>query len=268
MATAELADTTLAYERVGEGPPVLMIQGTGCVGEGWRPQVDGLKDAFECVSFDNRGIGESAPLSGPVTLEQMTADALGLMDHLGWDSAHVLGHSLGGLLAQQVALAAPDRVRSLGLLCTFATGKDAVGLTPWVMWMGIRTRVGTRNMRRRAFLEMVLTEDRLTEDLDSLHESMRFVFGRDLADSPPILMAQVNAMAKHGDASRLSGLSSIPTLVLAADRDKIAGPVKGKRLAEAIEGARYVELENESHACTITSADRVNAILREHLSAV
>lgn len=268
MATAELGDTTLAYERSGEGEPVLMIQGTGCVGEGWRPQVEGLRDAFECVTFDNRGIGGSAALTGALTLEQMTSDALALMDHLGWESAHVLGHSLGGLLAQQVALAAPERVRSLGLLCTFPTGQDAVGLTPWVMWMGIRTRVGTRRMRRAAFLEMVLPEAMLAdEDTDALHERLRFVFGRDLADSPPILMAQVNAMSKHADASRLGELSSIPTLVLAADRDRIAGPDKGKRLAEAIEGARYVELEGEGHACTVTSAERVNAILREHLAA-
>ena len=76
-----------------------------------------------------------------------------------------------------------------------------------------------------------------------------------------------NCAGASGDASRLSELSSIPTLVLSADRDKIAGPVKGKRLAAAIEGARYVELENESHACTITSADRVNAIMLRFLKS-
>ncbi len=267
MDTAEINGTTIAYVRKGAGPPVLFIQGTGCVGEGWRPQVEGLRDAFDCVSFDNRGIGASAPLDGPLTVAQMAEDARGLMDHLGWDRAHVVGHSLGGLIAQRLALLAPARVRSLGLLCTFATGKDAVGLTPWVMWMGLRTRVGTRRMRRGAFLEMVLPPDRLAaEGVDALHERLRFVFGRDLADSPPILMAQMRAMQKDSAASRLGELAAIPTLVLAAQLDRIAGPAKGRPLAEAIAGSRYVELEGEGHACTVTSAERVNDLLREHFS--
>src|SRR6266566_343021 len=110
-------DYSLAYQVRGEGAPVLMIQG-----EGWRPQVDGLADRYRCLTFDNRGMAGSQPVGASVTVEQLTADALALMDARGWEFAHVVGHSLGGLIAQQLALTARARVRTLSLLCSFSRG--------------------------------------------------------------------------------------------------------------------------------------------------
>ncbi|HEY6170092.1 MAG TPA: alpha/beta fold hydrolase, partial [Verrucomicrobiae bacterium] len=143
MSLLKQSDVELHYELAGSGPPVLMIQGVGVTGEGWRPQVNGLAGEFQTLIFDNRGIGRSIPCRGPVSIETMATDAQALMDAAGWESAHVVGHSMGGVIAQQLALDAPKRVRSLSLLCTFARGKDGARLTPWVLWMTLRTRIGS-----------------------------------------------------------------------------------------------------------------------------
>ena len=118
----------LAHDLRGEGPPVLFIQGTGIHGDGWLPQIDGLRDRFACLSFDNRGMARSQPIGDArITVEQMAEDALAVMDARGFDAAHVVGHSLGGSIA--LALSAPRRVRTLSLLCTFASGRDATALS-------------------------------------------------------------------------------------------------------------------------------------------
>lgn len=161
----------LAFELRGGGPPVLFIQGVGVHGDGWRPQVDELGRQFRCLTFDNRGMGRSQPISVPLTVEQMAEDALVLMDAQGWADAHVAGHSLGGLVALHLALSARRRVRSLALLCTFARGRDATRLTPWLFWVGLRTRIGTRRQRRHAFLKLILPPARFAKaDLDGLSE--------------------------------------------------------------------------------------------------
>ena len=106
----------------GVGEPVVFIQGVGLHGDGWRPQTDALRRLFYCLSFDNRGMAFSQPSSVPITVPQMAADTLAIMDAARIRSAHVVGHSLGGCVAQQIALSQPDRVKSLALLCTSARG--------------------------------------------------------------------------------------------------------------------------------------------------
>jgi pimeloyl-ACP methyl ester carboxylesterase len=89
-----------AYQVQGVGEPVVFIQGVGVHGNGWRPQIDALRSLFCCFSFDNRGMGASQPSSVPITVPQMAADTLAIMDAVRIPSAHVVGHSLGGCVAQ------------------------------------------------------------------------------------------------------------------------------------------------------------------------
>src|ERR1043165_2031505 len=100
----------LSYQLLGSGPPVLLIQGVGVHGSGWSPQVSPLSKNFQCLSFDNRGIGLSQPATRKLTVDQMAEDARALMDAQGWHSAHVVGHSLGGLIALNLALGNPRRI--------------------------------------------------------------------------------------------------------------------------------------------------------------
>jgi 3-oxoadipate enol-lactonase len=259
-------DVRLHHELAGSGPPLLLVQGVGCIGKTWKPQVEALQSAYQTMTYDNRGIGRSLPCRGPITIQAMAADALALMDAAGWDSAHVAGHSMGGLIAQQLALDAPHRVRSLCLQCTFSRGREAARLTPWVLWMNLRIRIGTRLARRRAFLEMVMPPGAVSHaNADTLAEEMSALVGRDLADQPPILMKQVIAMARHNISSRLGTLAAIPTMVLSAEHDPIARPEYGRRLASLIPDASFELLPGASHAVPIYNPDVVNKRMRAFL---
>jgi aminoacrylate hydrolase len=257
----------LSYSVRGDGPPVLFIQGVGVHGDGWTPQVDALADRYQCVTFDNRGMGRSQPPGCRIRVEQMADDAAAIMDALGWDSAHVVGHSLGGLIALHLALSARSRVRSLSLLCTFARGRDATPLSWWVLWTGLRTKIGTRRQRRFAFLDLVMPPAVLhAVDRDALAERLRPIFGHDLGEEPPVTMKQLSAMRAYDATPRLRELAGLPTLVVSAAHDRIAAAAVGRALAVRIESAQYVELPDASHGAVIQCAREVNTLLTDHLA--
>lgn len=269
MPSFEHATAKIAFQTQGAGPPVLFIQGVGVPGGGWRPQLEGLADRFHCAAFDHRGLGQSDPVKGRLSIADLVGDTLALMDELGWADAHLVGHSMGGVIAHQLALEARDRVRSLSLLCTFARGKDAARLSPWIAWVGLRTRVGSRTMRRRAFLEMILPASaRRGADLEALAAHYGTFFGRDLADQPPVVMKQLQALARHDQSARLPELSGLPTLVASGSEDRLALPAYGRALAGVIRGARYYQFADAAHGVTVARPEQVNALLAEHLAAV
>ena len=258
----------LSYTVRGDGPPVLLIQGVGVHGAGWAPQADALSERFRCIAFDNRGMGMSQPVGDAITLAGMAEDARAVMDAEGWPSAHLVGHSLGGLVALRLALDARERVRSLALLCTFARGRDATRLTGRMLWLGLRSRIGTRRMRRNAFLQLVMPPSALAgADRDALAAALEPLFGHDIADQPPVAMKQLAAMRGYDATPRLGELAGIPTLVTSAGHDPIAPPTSGRAIAAGIPGARYVEFADASHGLPIQRADEVNALLLEHLDA-
>lgn len=264
MPTLRRPDATIAYSVSGQGPPVLFIQGAGVPGIGWTPQITALSPLFCCASFDNRGIGEST--AGAVTVPDMVGDAVAVLDDLGWESAHLVGHSIGGVLAHQLALDCRPRVRSLALLCTFSRGKEAASLSPWIAWVGLRSRVGTRAARRRAFLEILLSDaERAGLDLDAEAERYGAFFGRDLADQPPVVTQQLMAMARHDARARLGELAGLPTLVLAGAEDRLARPAFNRDLAERIPGARFLEVPGAAHGLPLSMPELTNQRLTEHL---
>lgn len=273
-AAAAIADRTvkvdggeIRYSVSGRGPAVLMIQGVGVAGGGWRPQVEAIATRFTAITFDNRGIGRSRLGTSPLTVEGMAGDALAILAAEGIDGFHLVGHSMGGLIAQHVALTARARIRSLALMCTFADGKDGSRLSPSMMLLGLRTRIGTRAMRRNGMMQMIMPASYLrTVDRRRLGEELQALFGRDLADQPPIVMTQLRAMSRYDASTRLPELSGIPTLVISAAHDPIAPPRLGRALAAAIGSARFVEFEDAGHAVPIQCAREVNALLIDHLS--
>lgn len=257
----------LSYRVQGSGPPVLWIQGTGIHGDGWQPQIEPLSTAYHCLSFDNRGMGRSQPRGEELSVELMAEDAVAILDAMRWDAVHVVGHSLGGSIALEVALSARARVRSLALLCTFATGSEATRPTAWTIWTGLRSRIGTRRMRRHAFLEMVMTpEDLAGADAEALAARFAPLFGHDLADQPPVVLPQLLAVRRYDASPRLGELAGLPTLVVSGERDRIAPPALGRALAAGIPGARYLELPGAAHGVPLYRAGEINAILAGHFA--
>jgi pimeloyl-ACP methyl ester carboxylesterase len=253
----------LAYTVRGAGPAVLWIQGVGVHGDGWRPQVDELAARFRCVTFDHRGLGQSAAPRGPITVPSLAADALAVLDAERIDAAHVVGHSLGGLVAAELALTARARAKSLALLCTFADGR-AVGRSARMAWLGLRTVVGTRAMRRRAFLEIVLSRRGLAAaDRAARADELAELFGHDLAVQPPVVSRQLAALRACDLRSRLSALGDLPTWVVSADEDPIAPPRLGRILAGAVPGARHDVLSDSAHGLPIERPEWLNPRLAE-----
>jgi pimeloyl-ACP methyl ester carboxylesterase len=250
----------------GHGPPVVFIHGVGVHGDGWLPQVEGLAPTYACMRLDNRGIGRSLPIGSALSVEQMTDDVVTLMDAVGWADAHVVGHSLGGLVALELALRAPGRVRSLALLCTSAAGRDLVTLSWWSFWLGLRMKIGPRRRRRRAFLEMVMPASSLPDlDHEASAAALAPLFGYDLADQPIVSLKQAAATRAYSAADRLDELPTVPTMVLTGAEDRVALPQHGAALARRLRHARHVELAGGAHGLTIHRADEVNAILHRHL---
>lgn len=268
MPKFQRQDTSIYYELSGQGAPIVWIQGVGVIGNCWEPQVAALPK-YSSLVFDNRGIGKSIPYASPISIESMAEDTAALLNEVGWSKAHVVGHSMGGLIAQELALRYPDRVRSLSLLCTFSEGSEAARITPWVLWMSMRTYIGTPSMRRRAFLEMIFSDDYLRQNnAVELAARLEPLMGRDLAKPQALQMKQLMAMSRYNRAKELVKIQSIPTLVLSAENDLIAKPTYGKRLAAAIPGAVYHEIPNASHAVTIERASEVNTMLKRFLEQV
>ena len=228
---------------------MVLVQGVGVIGAGWKPQADYLSRRYTVITIDNRGIGRSTLDERPLEIGDMAADVLAIADAESLDRFHLAGHSMGGVIAQQVALSARPRVASLALLCTFLKGRQGTMIAPTMLLSAIRSRVGTRRMRRRAFVELVMPNSYLADvDRDRLCAELGEMFGRDLADQPPIVMRQLRAMGRFDASPRLSSLAGLPTLVVNGAQDCIARPAYGRALAGAIPGARYVELEDAGHA--------------------
>jgi pimeloyl-ACP methyl ester carboxylesterase len=264
----EIEGCRFTFSLEGRGAPVALVQGVGVCGSGWLPQVRELSSEFQCLTFDNRGMGGSQPVGRPLTVDRMARDTLALMSHVGWRSAHVVGHSLGGPIAIEMALLESARVRSLSLLCTVGRGRDATRLSGRMLKLGLLSRVGPRRSRRRAFLRIVLPDAAVrTGDPDVLARELEPLFGHDLADQPPVAMKQLAALRAFDATARLGALADKPTLVVAATHDPIAPPQFGRALAAGIPGARYVEIEDASHGVTIQHAARVNELLRAHITA-
>lgn len=265
MASLDTKDAHLCYDDTGRGPVVLFLQGVGIERRAWSPQTGALESDYRCIASDHRGIGGSEGDLDKLSVDQMARDALALLDGLDIENAHVVGHSLGGVVAQRLALLAPERVQSLALLCTFSGGRDLARPSMRLVWLGALSRIGTRAMRRKAFARLVTPDAAIARrGLDVVATELEEVFGRPLAAPPAIGDRQLSALRTHDERARLGELAKIRTFVASGAHDPIATPASGRALAAAIPGATYRQWDDASHALPIQHAAEVNEALRAH----
>jgi pimeloyl-ACP methyl ester carboxylesterase len=261
----DIDGTELYYERRGEGEPLLLIQGLGGNSLHWGEGfLGGLEEDFELILFDNRGAGRSAPLAGEHTIADLAADALGLLDALEIDSAHVVGISMGGMVAQELALAAPERVRTLTLGCTFPGGPEATMTDMAVVGMLAEAVLSGDQERtlRVGYEVMIAAEYGAQEGAYELYSELAGQYQAPV----PVLMAQLSAIMGHDTSERLKEIAA-PTLVIHGTEDRLLVAANGELLAKLIPGARLELLEGSGHMFFWEQPERSARLVREHAAA-
>jgi 3-oxoadipate enol-lactonase len=262
---AEVAEATLAYGRRGErGSPVLLLIGYAAPGRAWVHQVAPLARQHRVAWLDNRGSGATEAAPGRYSAALLADDAAALLDHLGWERTHVVGVSMGGMVAQELALRRRSRLRSLTLIASHAGGLLA-RLPPGPGWL-LRTIVGSRAARLRA-LERLLFPAEFSARCDRAW--MAAMLKADYGAPPPPggRRAQLAVLAGHDTRGRLRQLVGLPTLVVRAGRDLLVRPQESGALARRIPGARLLELPDAGHGVIRQCYPRLNAALLDHVAA-
>ena len=241
MPYAESNGARIYWEERGTGEPLLMIMGLGYSLEMWGRVVPALAEHYRVVVFDNRGVGRSDVPPGPYSIVGMAADAEAVMRAAGLECAHVLGVSMGGMIAQEFALQYPARVHSLVLGCTAFGGPRAVPASPAVIGIMLaRARMDAEDAVRAMvpyIYDAGTPRERIEEDL---------ALRRQTLPTPEGYMAQVMALMLWSSYDRLPAISA-PTLVVHGATDELVPPENGRLLAERIPGAELLILPSASH---------------------
>lgn len=258
MTTSETEINGIAihYRVYGEGEPLLLIIGLGGNADWWdRKFLEPLAQRFKVITFDNRGAGRSGRPEGPYPVSLMASDTVGLMDHLGLESADVLGISMGGMIAQELACTYPERVRRLALLCTNCGGREQVFCAPEVYALLTMPREGlTQEDIMKVSLYFLFPPEYIEESSYRIDEVLEdFLIA---PTEPRCFMAQLNGVSRWSIFSRLSGLRH-PTLIIAGGRDILIPPENSRILADAIPNSRLVEIPGGGHAITSMFPEKV-----------
>lgn len=265
MPRADAPGTELHYLRAGGGEPLLLIQGMSATHLTWgRPFMEEMEGSFDCIVFDNRGMGLSGEAEMPFTIADMAADTVGLLDALELESAHLVGISMGGMIAQELALAHPERIRTLTLGATYCGGPEGTLMAPEDLQMlGAAMASGDRDRVFRAMWEINLSPG-FRED-DSRFAAFAEM-GAALPAPKPVILQQMRACGAHDTSGRLGSLA-LPTLVVHGDADRLLGPGNGRQIAALIPDARLEMLEGVGHMFWWEQPRRSADLIREHALA-
>lgn len=255
---AEINGIKIHYREYGEGEPLLMIMGLGANADWWGDEfLQPLTERFHVVTFDNRGAGRSDKPEGPYTVPQMAADAVGLMDHLGWESAHIMGASMGGMIAQELALEYPERVRRLVLMCTFCGGREHVPAKPEVLSLLTMPREGlTPADIARSSLYLLFPPEYIEGNPEMMDEMVNMMLVAPI--EPKCFIWQFTGVSMWSCHTRLGGLNR-PTLVIAGTEDVLIEPENSRIIADAIPDSRLVEVSGAGHALQTMFPEKIDA---------
>ncbi len=270
MATARINDIDIHYEQHGDpqNEPVLLIMGFVMNAGAWGAQIPALAERYRVTAFDNRGAGRSAQPDGPYTMQQFVADTAGLLDVLGIERTHVVGASMGGMIAQEFALTYPDRVRSLVLMCTTPGGPHSAGHAELAgraeEAFAIEDIAASMTPERaRDFALELFTPEFLAQPGSGFAHmaGSTMQYPSSLAG----MKGQMRAILGHDTFDRLPKISA-PTLVLAGDADPMVLPENSRILASRIPGAELELFPALRHGFNAEQPDRVNRVVLDFLA--
>ena len=204
MPTVRVGDIQMFYQDVGEGESLVLIMGFGGDHTAWALQMADFSARHRVIAFDNRGVGQTDSPDHPYTTKMMAGDALGLMDALGIDRAHVLGVSMGGMIAQELVLARPDRVCSLHLACTFAR-PDAYMRALNSAWRDMRIGLGHESTLRTLGL-WLFSPKTYAERPDFIETLLQNSLANPYPQSLAGFLRQSEAVAAHDALERIGAI--------------------------------------------------------------
>jgi 3-oxoadipate enol-lactonase len=243
---------------------MLLIQGMSATHLTWgRPFLTPLEQSFDCVVFDNRGMGLSGAARMPFTIADMAADVVGLLDALGIERAHIVGISMGGMIAQELALAHSERIRSLTLGATYCGGPEGTLMGDEDLRMlGAAMASGERERVHRAMWEINLSPDFRAED--SRYDAFREM-AIALQSPKDVILQQMQACAAHDTSARLNRIA-VPTQVIHGTADRLLGVNNGIQVAALI-GVEPLLLDDVGHMFWWEQPERSATHVREHAVA-
>lgn len=252
----------LFYAERGEGVPLIFLNGLAGDNQYWHGQLRAFSKRFRCLALDNRDAGQSSYSASAYRIADLAGDVAGLMEHLNLPPAHIVGLSLGGMIAQELALVYPERVRSLFLIGTI--GKcDAWFSATLAAYSCIRRQVRDTNEFFQVLLPW-LVSPRYFEETDRA-EWLKAILGQH--PHPQKIdgfFRQFEAIRAHDVLDRLRQMQC-PVLVAAGEDDMIAPPRYARQIAERIAGARLEILPGIGHAPPIEDARAFNGLLERFL---
>jgi pimeloyl-ACP methyl ester carboxylesterase len=267
MSTARVGDVELFYEEHGSGEPLLCIMGLAADSQAWVLQTPDFARRYRTIIYDNRGVGRSSKPAGPYSIAQMADDAAGLLDALDVPRAHVLGVSMGGMIAQELALRHSQRVRGLVLACTYPEpdasirAQREVGLAAFGGTLGAdgSAQLDTSGIDPFAFFQLLLPKVFNVSFIETELPRLMELFGGALQwgfDMNAVL-AQVEATMNHRTTDRLHAVKA-PTLVITGDADQLIPSANSDVLAKHIPDARLVKVPGGSHGFNFETPDVFN----------
>jgi pimeloyl-ACP methyl ester carboxylesterase len=264
MPFVSLDEAELYYEVRGDGEPLVLVPGFASGAWSWDWQVEELARDFRVVTFDPRGVANSKLNNGPsVSISKIADDIVGLLDNLDMHSAHMLGISFGGFVAQEFALRYPERLKRLVLASTSLGGPNHVAPATEVL-AAFASTVGLNSSERiRKYLTMAFTPTFIEKHAEVID---RFCTLREHNAVPEEVYRQQLASAVAFDAERQAPCIQAETLVLTGDADTVVPAENSKRLARAIPHATLGVIEDGGHMTFVEQAEEFNSFVRDFLA--
>jgi 3-oxoadipate enol-lactonase len=262
MPHADLNGLEIHYDVHGEGDPLICVHGLGCDRRAWALQIEPFSRDFTAVFFDNRDVGQSSLASASYSTADMAHDVLGLADHLELKTFHLLGVSLGGMVSQQVALAAPERVRTLTLAVTHGGVQKAGRLRGHLLGSYARHLPAEDQVDNLLYLcyTEAFFENR------EMYEFVRTALLENPYPQPPEAFARQAAAGAHHDVRDRLGELSMPVHVIGAERDLMIPAWKSRELASLIPGSKLTILEGQGHGVMWEASQAFNTAVTEFLA--
>lgn len=262
MPEVQANGQTIYHEVHGDGEPLLCVMGLAANTLAWTLEVPALSQRHRTVIFDNRDVGRSSMADGPYEVSDMARDALALADALELESFHLLGVSLGGAISQEMALAAPERVRTLTLAVTWArSGAWARKLSD--VW-GARRQDATREQHIDELMLRTLSEE-FFENTEAVAFLRRMMLSDPNPQPPEAFARQLAASSRHDARDRLGSLE-MPVHVIGAEHDILVPVWKSHELAELSPGATLTVLERSPHGINLERAEEFSGAVLDFIA--